>query len=254
MKRGQRPRRQIVCVLVEGDSERTALSQTLEALYDEYNPEIMVYFPRLVDKQLDGDITVKKGINEKTIQGCIVKLFLKPFMEQEKLYAKDIKEIIHIVDLDGAYIDDSSIVFGQNPLGVEKVYYAENQIITKNVDGIIERNARKRENIDQLCSQTTLKVDTKTIPYSVYFFSSNLDHCLHNDANIIEGREKVEKAEKFAMQFQDKPYDFVDAIKKLPGTLLDLTYEESWNFIRERGNHSLERHTNINLFFDKLLG
>ena len=87
MKRGQRPRRQIVCVLVEGDSERNALSQTLEALYDDYNPEIMVYFPKLVqDKQLDGDITTKYGINEKTIQGCIVKRFLKPFMEQEKLF------------------------------------------------------------------------------------------------------------------------------------------------------------------------
>ncbi len=255
MKKGQRPRHQVVCILVEGLSETRVLEPILSSLYDRINPFIEVYFPTIVEDDIKryGDITSMKGINAKTINGCLVKLFLTPFLTEQKLYPKDLKEIIHIVDMDGAYIEDSSIVYGDNPLGIDKVFYGEDKILTTNVENIIERNQRKRENIDVLCSQREIKVSTKTIPYSIYLFSSNLDHVLHNDANIVNGCEKVKRADKFAFKFVDTPECFIKAINEIPGTLHDLTYEESWDFIRERGNHSLERHTNINLLFDRLL-
>ena len=255
MKKGQRPKHQVVCILVEGNSEIRVLQQILFSLYDKINPFIEVFFPTIVEDNTPrcGDITSMKGVNAKTINGCIVKLFITPFLNKQKLYPKDLTEIIHIVDMDGAYIDDSSIIVGENPLGIDKVYYGEDRILTTNVENIKERNQRKRENIDVLCSQTGIKVETKTIPYSIYFFSSNLDHVLHNDANIVSGSEKVIKADKYASRFVDVPEAFVKSINDIPGTLHDLTYEETWDFIRQRNNNSLERHTNINLLFEKLL-
>ena len=41
---GNRPKRKVVLVLVEGKSDREALGQAISALYDQIDPEIQVYF------------------------------------------------------------------------------------------------------------------------------------------------------------------------------------------------------------------
>jgi len=252
---GQRPRRKVIVFLVEGPSELNALSPTLSTLYDSIDPTYEVFFPPMTEYGVMhwGDLTSKYGINPGTIEKCIDKLYFKEFLRKNKLYPKDITEIIHIFDMDGAYIEDSAVVFGQNPIGVDKLYYDDSSIITTNVDGIIERNRHKRENMDYLYSLSKIKIDSKSIPYSTYFFSSNLDHFLHNDANIVEGKEKVDRADEYALQYVDNPILFVQSIELLPGALLNMSYEESWAFIRERGSNSIKRHTNITTLLKKLM-
>lgn len=252
--KGQRPRHKVIVFLVDGPSELNALSLTLSSLYDSIDPGYEVYFPPMTEDGVEhwGDLTSKYGINPDTIEKCIDKLYFKDFLKKQKLYPKDISEIIHILDMDGAYIPDEDVICGTNPTGADKVFYDRGRIITTNVDGIVERNRRKRENIDYLCSLDKIKIDSKSIPYSVYFFSSNLDHFLHNDANIAEGKEKAAKANSFALQYVDDPHAFVAAISSTPGALVDMSLEESWAFIRERGSHSIERHTNIVSLFAKL--
>lgn len=254
-KEKKRSRKKIIVFLVEGYSELNALGPTLSALYDSIDPEYEVFFPPMYENREEtwGDFTSKNGIDPKTVEKCIDKLYLDNFLKKQKLYAKDISEIIHIFDMDGAYIEDENVVYGKNPMGIDKVYYAEDKILTTNVAGIQGRNKKKRENIDHLLSLETVKIISKSIPYSGYFFSSNLDHFLHNDANIPEGRDKVDRAEKYALKYVDDPDGFVRSIESLPGALLDMSYEDSWEFIRERGNHSLQRHTNINILFRRLM-
>lgn len=264
--KGKRPRKKVVVFLVDGPSEINALSPTVSALYESIDPEYEIFFPYMTEegKAKDGsddtevtehwgDLTSKHGINPSTIEKCIEKLYFNAFLKNKKLYPKDITEIIHILDLDGAYIPDSQVVLGDNPLGASKPFYDSDKIITTNVTQIVERNQHKRENIDYLQSLSKIKIGSKTIPYSTYFFSSNLDHFLHNDANIVEGRDKVKLAEDFALKYVDSPKLLVSSIESTPGALTDMTYEESWSFIRERGNHSLSRHTNINVLFQKLM-
>ena len=167
--KGQRPKRKVVLILVEGQSEINALKPTLSALYDSIDKEIEVFFPTIIEDDLEvrGDITSKIGITPEVIEGCIYKLFLKNFFDKEKLYPKDITEIIQIVDLDGAYIQNCQIVNGENPSGYKKPYYCENQIITNDVSGIIERNERKRNNLNYLSSISQITLKSKKPQYSV---------------------------------------------------------------------------------------
>lgn len=242
----------IVVVLVEGGSEIKCLGPVLSSLYDKTNPNYEVMFPAMVEGGTKdrGDFTSKFGINRKTAAGCISKLYIDPLLKQNGLSPDCIGEIIHIVDMDGAYIEDSNIIYSPSRTGF---YYDEKgKILTANIESVKKRNEIKRENIDYLYGLNHINNNGYSIPYSIYFFSSNLDHVLHNDANMLNKTEKVRRAEDFAMQYMDEPDNFIKAIKNLPGTLNNMSYEESWRFIRERGPNSINAHTNINLLLDRI--
>lgn len=251
--KGKRPKRKVVLFLVEGQSEINALKPVLSALYDSIDPEIEVFFPTIIEDGCDtrGDITSKYGICPDVIEGCIYKLFLKEFFDTEKLFPKDISEIIQLVDLDGAYIPDEQVLYGDNPNGEEKPYYSNSGIITTDVENMLLRNERKRKNLDYLSALTEIHVKAKRPKYSVFFFSSNLDHFLYGDANLST-REKINKSDEFAAQYELDPDGFISAIKTTPGALLLMDYKQSWEFIKENDN-SINRYSNINVLLDRLM-
>ncbi len=251
--KGQRPKKKVVLILVEGQSEINALKPVLSALYASIDEEIEVFFPTIIEDDCDvrGDITSKFGIVPEKIESCIYKLFLKTFFDIKKLMPKDISEIIQIVDLDGAYISNDNIKSGENPTGENKPYYTENDIITTDVQSIIGRNERKRNNLNYLSSINKISVNQKRPKYSVFFFSSNLDHFLHGDANL-PSNIKASMADTYAAQYEVDPEGFVSAIKAHTGTLNNMSYEESWDYIK-RDNNSLKRHTNINILLERLM-
>jgi len=250
---GKRPKRKIVLLLVEGKSDREALQLAIPEFYDQIDENIEVFFPiiRKDEEEAGGDITSRIGVHPRNIEGEIYSLFLKDFFDEEKIMPKDISEIIQIVDIDGVYIPDEAVVEGENPNGTGKPYYGAESIICLNTDHIIKRNVYKRENLDYLSSLTTIKVRQKTVPYSVYYFSSNLDHFLHHEANL-EYRMKCYLADTFAKNHIGDPEGFVEEISGDPAAVTGMTYEESWDYIRQ-GLNSLQRHTNINLLFDRLI-
>lgn len=246
-------RTNVVIYIVEGKSEVECLRPVLSSLYDKTNPKYEVFFPPMIEeKGLNrGDITSKIGITPGNISGCIMKLYIDPFLNRFGLEASDIGEIVHIVDLDGAYIVDENIVEDKS---LEKYHYTESVICANSAESVKNRNALKRANIDYLTTRNYLlhKNSGYSIPYSIYFFSSNLDHFLHGDANVAEGKDKVEKAQLFAAQYEDNPHDFIKAIKGRDGALVGKTYEESWDYIKQRNNNSLMPHTNINILLDRI--
>ena len=86
----------------------------------------------------------------------------------------------------------------------------------------------------------------KNIPIETYYFSSNLDHVLHNDANMKQ-EFKEDYANEFADDLQDHEEDFIDFISNnelCPNS----EYQFSWNFIKRELN-SLHRHSNLLSFF-----
>ncbi len=87
-------------------------------------------------------------------------------------------EVVHIIDTDGAFIDDGAVRYADT----EDPQYFDDGIETKNVAGIISRNRRKSAIIERMLEIKNLM--SKTIPYSVYYFSSNMDHVFHGNANM----------------------------------------------------------------------
>lgn len=85
----------------------------------------------------------------------------------------------------------------------------------------------------------------KTIPYSVYYFSSNMDHVLHDNANLPK-EEKDELADAFDEEYADKPKEFIRLMSESSFAVKG-TYEETWNFIRF-DNNSIKRYSNFGVY------
>lgn len=271
----------IVVFLVEGKCEIKALEVPLSNMIDEKYPEYQVRFLRQIcrvnkigieiedadDDEDDeiiieefeydegGDITTSSFVKPSNIETKITNRFIMPVTKKEGIYPKRIAKIIHIVDLDGAYIPDENIVsFSKDHQDREKNFYdGENGLIeVADVESIIDRNKRKRNNLDYLLNlpDQKIKIKTKSIPYEIYFFSSNLDHFINNDANLENG--KMYLADQFVRNYgfdieEFSKYFFDDA-----GSIGHMGYEESWAFIKE-GTNSVKRFTNIDCLI-RMLG
>ena len=221
----QRPKRKVILFLVEGWSEVTLLKPLMLALYDSIDPEIQVFFSIIEEDGVNcgGDITSKFGVYPGNIEKKIYEFFMKTFFSENKLYPKD----------------------------EDRTYYDKDAILTNKVENIIKRNQRKRENLDYLMQLSQMKVASKTIKYSVFFFSSNLDHFFCDNANT-GNHDKVSYARNYVCEFENDPQGFVANVKSIDGILTDMDYEQSWQFIKE-GNNSIKRHSNINILLDRII-
>lgn len=223
-------RKKIVLFLVEGISDKTALGYMLDKLITSENVEFQITC---------GDITTRDGVNPSNVVGEVVKAI--------KLFSGDIyrpgnfAEIIHLVDMDGAYIDDSCI---QVVKDCKKFLYTEKVIQTDSYEKAAKRNEQKRKNTDKLLSVNKV---WKTIPYRMYYMSANLDHVLYDEENLQDELKDL-YAEKFRKLYKDNSTGFLKFFKERLGEIPH-EYKASWKYIKE-GKHSLERGSNFSLFFE----
>ena len=166
-----------------------------------------------------------------------------------------IAKIIHIVDLDGAYIPDENVVFfSAEHQGNKKPYYDSEggRIEAVDVSAIIDRNDQKRKNLEYLLAlpEQKIKVKTKRIPYEIYFFSSNLDHFINNNANVETGKKYL--ADQFMRSYGLDAKEFSNYFFEDECSVGHMGYEESWEFIKENSN-SVKRYTNIDCLIRNLI-
>lgn len=221
----------VIFVLVEGPSDRTALAKILENMYKDAAVHIWVEY---------GDITTR--LNPLSSSTTILNQLgsrLSEFVKRARIRLSDVIKYIHIVDMDGAYIEEKDILFDQN---AKKTIYTDENIITNKVDSIIQRNTQKKGCLNKLIKTKSIR----KIPYEIYFMSSNLDHALYNLTNL-NPIEKTKLAMQFSNRYSNQLDEFIKFINQ-PEIKVSDKYEESWNFIRE-GRRSLERHSNINICF-----
>ena len=219
-------RKKIVFVIVEGPSDDDALGVVFSKFYskDEVHVEVM-----------HCDITTDFGHTPIVSKiGNVVKSYAGHTFKQS-----DFRQIIHIVDMDGAYIPDENIV--EDP-DATKPYYSTADIRTCNKVGIENRNRQKRDNLNRLISISQVW----KIPYSVFYMSSNLDHALYGKLNSTDD-EKEHDAFYFSMKYKNNLPLFIQFISESEFSVCN-DYKESWRFIKE-ALHSLERHTNLGLCF-----
>ena len=202
-----------------------------------------------------GDITSSSYVDSSNIETKIVNRFIKPVIKKDGIYPKKIAKIIHIVDLDGAYIPDKNVVpFSDEHQGNEKTYYdgEGGRIEAADVSAIIKRNDVKRENIEHLLTlpEQKIKVKTKNIPYEIYFFASNLDHFINNDANVETGKKYL--ADRFMRSYGLDAEKFAKYFFEDGRSVGHMGYKESWEFIKENSN-SVMRYTNIDCLIRSLM-
>lgn len=246
---GKRPNKKEVLFIVEGTSDATTLEQAIGQLYDAIDPEIHIDFLTMRDDDGDygGDITSKKGVKPENIERLVNEIILKPFLISSGLMPKDIIRVIQIVDIDGAFVSDEMVHFSDKAV---KAVYHPDSIETDKVEDFLLRNERKSANLRKLSALEQIKVQSKTVPYSVFFFSSNLDHFLYGDANA-DDREKGNNARDFSY-FNNTGELLLKAIKDIESHTIDMDYHQSWAFIME-GNNSLKRHTNLHVLLENLI-
>lgn len=218
-----------VVFIVEGATDKKALENIFKKIYK--HKEIHFEFTH-------GDITSDETIDRDHVEAEIYK-YVDEYRKDKKLWLSDIWQIVQIFDMDGAYIDDSHILQGASS---ELLYSTEN-ISCKNVQKVIDRNKHKREMMDYLLTLDKIK----GIPYRCYYMSSNLDHALYNQINLDDELKK-EYANSFYEKFIGKEQLFIkfldiEAVNGVPES-----FPESWRYIK-RDLHSLERHTNLNIYF-----
>lgn len=217
--------------IVEGTTDETALEAIFKCIYKR-NKNIEFRFTH-------GDLSSDETSTQHNIEERIHNVVLE-FMKDKKLKASDIFQIVQIFDTDGAYIPNEAICIGQTV----DFKYSTTNISCKDISRVIERNIHKKEIMDYLLQNVKT---IKSIPYTMYFMSCNLDHALYNEISLDKDL-KQEYADRFYEKFLGKEYLFVDFLKSDVVNGVPSSFIGSWNYIKE-DLHSLERHTNLHIYF-----
>lgn len=225
--------KKVILFIVEGISDQMSLALILSKLIK--NEQVRFHI-------ITGDLTSDE---HTTVANAIVKVNdqIKKYLGKNYLDKADILKVCHLIDTDGAFVGADYIQKGDN----EKFVYSSDCIRARNVENVLQRNQKKGTIVNKL----SLCPQIANIPYSMYYFSCNLEHVLHNECNMCD-EKKEEAAQGFADAFYGKETDFITFINNqefaAPGN-----YKETWEFIKQ-GNNSLKRHCNFHLFFPIIYG
>lgn len=226
-------RKKVVFVIVEGPSDDAALGVILNRLYDKSKVHIEI---------MHGDITTDLSIDPSNIVSALGNI-VKNYAETMHFSQIHFQEVIHLVDMDGAFIPEAAIV--DNP-DADKPLYSLTEIQTSRPEQMVLRNKHKKSKLNRI---STLKKVWGSIPYQAYYMSCNLDHVLYGKLNS-SAEEKENDAYAFAKRYKDDIDGFLTFISDSEFSRMD-GYKESWEFIK-KGLHSLERHTNLGLCFAEI--
>jgi len=225
--------KKIVLFIVEGVTDRNSFALVLSKIIEK---DKIVRF-----KVIHGDITTQNGVSASNIHKKITD-YIKEFIASDIYKKSDILNVIHLVDTDGAYINDE-LILQKNIDGIE---YNLQNIYVRNIDNIKKRNKQKSQILSKLATTNTVYGN---LNYGIYFFSSNLEHVIHNKQSV-NAYEKRKYAEKFEDKFFVKPITFIEFMNSSEFALTG-EYIDTWNFIKKDTN-SLKRYTNFNLYLNTI--
>ena len=233
--------KKIVILVVEGISDKLALSHCLNSFVSDRN---IVFVP------FGEDITANTEYIGSDHLDILVNEIINFAQDEEKFEISDIIEVVQLVDTDGVYCPDSCVVQSREPIS-RPIYYPD-RIEVSDVHKMLETRNQKRDVLRYLLTQNRLCFPAPysiAIPFSLYFMSSNLDHVLYGIQNL-PGNQKRLMAEDFSFQYYRRIIDFVSLIDSLNSSgSYDLPL--SWKYIQE-SCHSLEPGTNLIIYLRKL--
>ena len=231
--------RKIVLFIVEGVTDKNSLALILSKIIEK---DKIVRF-----KIINGDMTAENGVNASNILTKITN-YIKDFITCDVYKKSDILNVIHLVDMDGAYIKDDLILQknNDNSKSNDSIEYSAENIYAKNIENIKSRNKQKSQILSKLVATDTVYAN---LSYGIYFFSSNLEHVMHNRQCVLS-HEKSKYAHVFEDKFAKSPFAFVEFMNN-PEFALTGEYKDTWDFIKKEAN-SLKRYSNFNLYLNTI--
>lgn len=220
--------KKIVLFIVEGRSDQTSLSLVLSRIINNNSVKFHI---------VGGDITSDISTTDQNAINTVDEQ-IRMFLNKNHFQRTDLLKVVHLVDTDGTYVGRDCVVEAE----VNGFVYSPDCITAPSIDGVCDRNGRKRRILNKLCSRSKIG----GIDYRVYYFSCNLEHVLHNEQNAAE-HEKMRLAESFEDRYIARGTDFIDFITNSDFSVAG-SYNETWRFIRMNKN-SLCRYSNFHLFF-----
>lgn len=222
--------KKVVAVIVEGSSDESALGGILK----EYFSSEEVQF-----KVVHGDIT---SDNNTTVDNVMKKIngLIESIKEKYGYQWGDFLRIIHLTDMDGVFSVDCF-----QSAREDAIRYFEDHIEAPDVEAIKRRNVHKADILFKLYSTGNVH----KISYRIYYNSCNLEHVLYNELRDFSDEEKERLSDDFSDRYEGKVQEFIDFISE-PEVAVSGSYKETWKFI-EKDNHSLQRHSNMNLIFEE---
>ena len=221
--------KKVILFIVEGPTEESALGPILKKLYQSENVRFHVVSGDLTSEHSTTSSNVVAKINER----------IKKEMDSYGYRSSDIMRVVHIIDTDGAFIPDNQIIQGAE----DDIHYEDDCIIACDINRIQNRNQKKKAVLLRLYIHSSIG----SIPYSVYYFSRNMEHVLHDRSGSLNGREKMNCADAFAQKYKDSTNDFLEFITKSSFAVQE-GYLDSWKFIF-RDTNSLHRFCNLHILF-----
>ncbi|MGN0606965.1 MAG: hypothetical protein ACI4JM_10625 [Oscillospiraceae bacterium] len=220
----------IILFIVEGKSDKAALAPALEKIITNSTVKFKVM---CADITSDFDSTVQNI--ERRIKTLGVKRFLQ---ENSQFSAKNICGIVHVVDLDGAFIPSDSVIEGDTI----ETQYLDDSIICKDKSLFLKSKKNKKENLIYLSKLSEISIPTGiVVPYSIFYMSCNLDHVLHNKRNSTKAEKKAN-----SIIFADN-YDEAKTFEEFfngDDIKIKGTYKETWDYAQIELN-SLKRGSNF---------
>ena len=218
-------------ILLEGPSDATALGTYFKDFF---------LNDKVVTKILYTDITSQHDVYPDAIKAKVGR-HISNELRRLKLNKSDLISVIHVVDLDGAFIPDTAIKLDETK---DTFIYEDDGILYKDVNVVVNRNIQKKHNIETLYKNTSGICGG--IMYHIYYMSCNLEHVLHN-LRQVAAEDKEGLAYKFAAKYKEDLQGFLKYMKESEFSVCS-NYLESWEFITE-GLHSLQRYSNLGLCF-----
>ena len=222
--------KQVLLFIVEGSTDETAFGLLFERLF----ANSAVVFD-IVGGDLTTDVPLKGDPREK-VRGRVLAQ-----IERKDYGWKDIKRIVQITDLDGAFVPDEAVKGSSDG----HLRYTEDLILAPCPNDIIERNHVKKNALRKLASIGCLTYRKHAVPFSVYYLSRNMEHALHGLIEDVDVEEKERLARAFQRRYKD---DLKGFLRLLGGREIAVpgTYEETWKHA-EVGENSLKRGSNLHL-------
>ena len=230
--------RKVLLFIVEGQSDAAALEGILAKLLSNEKIRFHVVGADVTTQERRGTTSVKTMVND----------LIRKFVTSYRLQPKDLLQVVHLMDTDGAFVPESAILEDSSASGFQ---YTTTTITAPAKDDVRKRNATKSKNMLLLA---TMGTTYKSIPYEAYYCSRNLEHVLFGIEKDCTTREKLKLSDQFDEQYRDTPTDFLNFISTVPPAVPANEYVDSWNYISKQGElHSLERGCNLHILLRKIL-
>ena len=118
--------------IVEGVTDKTYLGGIIDKLVSSNLIRFYITGGDITSDRFSNNANAVKRVNE-LVKGLLTK--------ELGIKKSDIIQIVHLIDMDGAYIDNDQIQVGD----VDEFMYTESAIITKYVENVVKRNNRKQQ-------------------------------------------------------------------------------------------------------------